>query len=203
MLLLGLNLLGLLLRLHRLERLLRRKLASFGDDERPDFDRHVLEELDGHLVAADPLDRVAADLAPVDAHLVFLPELVGDVGRRDRPEQRAGRAGLDVEAELQLSKTLRDRLGVLEGFRLVLRTPPFDLLNLRHTRGRRLVGEAARKQEVPCVAPRDVHDLAAQANLVEVLAEDDLHQKLDNIADRGTTNDLPRRREAVPSRARV
>ena len=50
---------------------------------------HVLEELDRHRVAPDPLQRVGRDLAPVDTHLPRAPDLVGDVGGRDRAEQRA------------------------------------------------------------------------------------------------------------------
>ena len=42
------------------------------------------------------------DLAAVDPYLLRLPELVDDVGRRDRAEERAGRAGLDLEAEYRL-----------------------------------------------------------------------------------------------------
>ena len=106
---------------------------------------------------------------------MLVPQLVGDVGRRDRAEERAGRAGFDVKAELHFPETLRNRLGVLEGLRFVPRSPLVDLLQLRDARGRRLVGEAAGKEEVPCVTPRDVHDLAAQADLVDVLAEDDFH----------------------------
>ena len=78
--------------LERRELLLGRKLATLGDDERLDLDVHVLEELDRDRVAADALDRVDRDLAPVDANLPRAPDLVGDVGRRDRAEERARRA---------------------------------------------------------------------------------------------------------------
>ena len=68
----------------------------------PHVDGHVREELDRHLVAADPLDRLRQlDLAPVDAHAPLGPELVRDVGRRHGAEEGARRAGRDVEAELR------------------------------------------------------------------------------------------------------
>src|SRR5207245_8022688 len=77
---------------HHLGSRLRWKLATLRDDERLHVDRDVCEELDRHLVAADLLDRIAEpDLAPVDAHLRDPPDLVGQVGRRHRAEQRARR----------------------------------------------------------------------------------------------------------------
>ena len=88
--------------LERGELLLRRKLPALRDDERLHLDLDVLEEHDRDRVAADPLDRVDPDLPPIDPHLVLVPDPVGDVRRRDRSEQRAGRAGLDVEAENRL-----------------------------------------------------------------------------------------------------
>ena len=72
---------------------LGRQLAALGNDQRRTVDGHVGEELDGDLVAADPLDRVGqVDLAAVDADPCAFPELVGDVGRGHRAEERPGRA---------------------------------------------------------------------------------------------------------------
>src|SRR5205807_5991512 len=154
---------------------LGRQLAALRHDERAHLGRHVLEELDRDLVAADALDRVQLDPAPVDAHLVLRPELIGDVGRRDRAEERAGRAGLHVEAQLDLAEPLADRLRILERLRLVPGAPLLDLARLDDAGRSRLVGEPARQQEVARVSARDVHNLAAEADLVDVLAEDDLH----------------------------
>src|SRR5437899_10223615 len=116
--------------LFRSELFLGRQLAAFGHDERPYLDGHILEQLDRDLEAPDPFERLAADLAPVDSDLVFLPQLVRDVGRRDRAEQRAGGPGLDVEAKLDLTEPLRDRLCILERLRLALGAPLFDLAHL-------------------------------------------------------------------------
>ena len=140
---------------------------------RAHLDGDVLEQLDRHLEPSDPLERVAADLAPVDADLVLLPQLVGDVRRRDRSEQRAGGAGLHVESELDLREALRDRLCILERLRLALGTSVLDLAHLRDARRCRRVGETAREEEVARVAARDVHDLAAETDLVDVRTEDD------------------------------
>ena len=50
------------------------------------------------------------------------------------------------------------------------------------------LGQLPRQQEVARVAARDVHDLAAQAELLDVLEQDDLHPA------------TPRRTAATPSR---
>src|SRR5205823_119217 len=49
------------------------------------------------------------------------------------------------------------------------------LLELRDLRRHRDLGEPAREEEVPRVAACDVHDLAAQSDVVHVLGEDHLH----------------------------
>ena len=85
----------------RVELLLWRQLAALGHDRDLERGGHVGKELDRDLVAADPLDRLGqVELAPVDADLLRLPELLGDVGRGDRAEERAGLARGDVEAQL-------------------------------------------------------------------------------------------------------
>ena len=50
-----------------------------------------------------------------------------------------------------------------------------DLAHLGDPGRRRVLGEPARKQVVAGVAARDVDDLAAQAELLDVLEQDDLH----------------------------
>ena len=55
----------------------------------------------GTVCAPDALDRLGQlDLAPVDADLRRAPDLVRDVGRRDRAEQPPARAGAALEAQL-------------------------------------------------------------------------------------------------------
>ncbi len=159
----------------RVELLLGRQLAALGHDEQPQLGGHVAEHLDRHRVAADPLDRADVELAAVDPDLQVLPELVGDVRRGDRAEQRPGRAGLDVEAELRRLEPLRDRARLVGRLRLVPRPLRVALLELAHEPGRRELGEPAREQVVARVAARDVHHLAAQAEALDVLPEDDLH----------------------------
>ena len=51
-------------------------------------------------------------------------------------------------------------------------------LELAHQPGRRHLGEPARQEEVARVAARDVHDLAAEAELVDVLLQNDFHRHL-------------------------
>ena len=163
--------------LDRLQLLLGRKLAALGDDEHARLDRDVREQLDRHLVAPDPLQRlVHPDLAPVDPHLELVPDRLGQLCLRDRPEQHARVPGLDVEADLRLAEALRDLLRLLEALRLVQRAAGVDLLELRDAgRGSRL-RELAREQEVPRVPTRDVDDFTAQADLLDVFPENDLHQ---------------------------
>ena len=50
------------------------------------------------------------------------------------------------------------------------------LLELGHLRGRGHLGEAAREQVVAGEAARHADHVAAQANVIDVAAEDDVHQ---------------------------
>src|SRR5206468_3030315 len=124
-------------------------------------------------VAADSLDRARVDLAPVDADLLLAPELVDDVGRSDRAEERTGRACLDLEAEHRLLERRRDRLRVFDGLRLVARPLRVALLELGDARRRRLLRELAGQEEVARVATRNGDDVAAKTDVVDVLQEDD------------------------------
>src|SRR5215208_1896380 len=163
----------------RIELLLRGQLAALGHDRDLQRGGHVGEELDRDLVAPDPLDRLGhVELAPVDAHPLGLPELLGDVGRGDRAEERAGLTCGNVEAQLCAFDLLRDLLGLLEALRLMPRALLLVLAQLGHLGRRGRLGELARQQVVPRVAGSDVHDLAAKADLLEVLSEDDLHRHL-------------------------
>src|SRR5207244_13086467 len=128
-----------------------RQRSAFGHDERPSLDGHILEQLDRNLETSDPFERLAADPSPIDTDLVLLPQLIRDVGRRDRTEQRAGGPGLHVEAKLDLTEPLRDRLCILERLRLALTAPLFDLAHLGDASRRRLVGETPRQAEGPRV----------------------------------------------------
>ena len=122
--------------------------------------------LDRDGVAADPLDRVHLELAAVDADLLLLPEPVGDVRRGDRAEERAGRACVDVEPQLERLEPRRRsraprRPSSPRGVPAARRASRARATSA----GRRHLGEPARQQEVARVAARDVHDLAAQAEL--------------------------------------
>ena len=115
------------------------------------------------------------DLAPVDAHLRPLPDRVREVRRGDRAEQRAGRAGLDVEAQLERLELRGDLARLVERLRLVAGAPLVALPELRHLGGRRRLGEPPRQQVVPGEPAGDRHDVAAQPHLLDVFSEDDVH----------------------------
>ena len=168
--------LGRLGGLHRGELFLGRQLATLGHDHQLDLGRDALEQVDRHRVAADPLDVVDADLAAVDADLADAPDLVGDVGRRDRAEERPGRAGLDVEPQDELAERLGDLVGLFGAARLVHRLLGVDALDLLHPSLRRDLGEVARQQEVAGVPAGDVDDLATQAELLHVFEQDHVHR---------------------------
>ena len=164
----------------RLELLFRRQLAALGHDQRPHLGADVLEDVDRDLVAADPFDRLRqVDLPPIDADLLRAPELVGDVRGGDRSEQGAGRTRLDVEAKLGILEHGRDLARLVDRARLVAGTLLVAPFHLGNARGRRCLGELARQQVVAGEAARDRDDVAAEADLVDVLQEDDLrrHQR--------------------------
>ena len=167
--------LRLLGRLERRELLLGRELLALRCDDELDLGDDVGEHLERHGVPADPLDRVHLELAAVDAELLLLPEPVGDVRRGDRAEERSRRAGVHVEAKLDALDALRDRLCLVGRLRLVPRTLGVALLELLDEPGRRDLREPAGQQEVARVPAGDVHHVAAQAELVDVLLEDDFH----------------------------
>src|SRR6185437_666547 len=80
--------------------------------------------------------------------------------------------------------------------RLVAGTVRLPLLQLGDTRRRGLLGEAPGQEEVARIATGDRDDVAAQADVVDVREEDDLH--LSGLPDR---RDLPDRRgRAAPRR---
>ena len=179
-----LEFLGRLLRFCRrllLGDLLGRQLAAVGQDadhERRHLRLDLLEDPHRHRVAADALDRLRElDLPAVDAHLVLLPELVRDVRGGHRAEERAGRAGLHLEAQLRLLEHLLDLARLVGRRRLVARAVRLALLELAQPRRRRLLGQPPRQQEVPGVAPRDVDDVSAQTDVLDVLEEDELHRR--------------------------
>ena len=70
---------------------------------------------------------------------------------------------------------LRDLLRLLEALRLVPRALLLALAQLGDLRGRGRLGELARQQEVAREAAGDVDDLAAEADLLDVLQQDDFH----------------------------
>ena len=79
----------------------------------------VGEEVDLDGVAADPLDRLHLELAPVDADLLLVPEPVGDVGRGHRAEERRRSGRRCVEAQLERLDPAGDRARLVDRLRLV------------------------------------------------------------------------------------
>src|SRR6185312_16373217 len=158
-------------------------------------------------VAADALDRLGeVDLPPVDADLELLPDLVGDVGRRHGPEEGSLWAGVHVEAKLGLAQLLGDLLRVLEALRLVARALCLSLLELGHAGRRRLLGEPPRPEVVPHIAARNRHDIPAQADLLHVFQEDDVHGLPGDVGEKcHLTRTLDRDRDLLlvaPARSR-
>ena len=92
------------------------------------------------------------------------------------PKRTPVSPGLDVEAELRLAEPLRDLLRLPDALRLVQGPARVHLLELLDAGGRGRLRELARQEEVTCVPARDVDDLAAQAELVHVFPENDLHR---------------------------
>ena len=88
----------------------------------------------GAIAIREAIARAAIDPATIDADLPRSPQLVGDVGWRDRAEQHALRACLDLEAEHGLRQGLGDRLRLLDRPGLVPRPLRVATLDLRHER---------------------------------------------------------------------
>jgi hypothetical protein len=152
------------------------KLPALRNDERLHLDLHVLEERDRNGVAADALDRVDLHLAPVHPDLARAPDLVGDVRRRYRAEERARGAGLDLEAEHGLPEHLGDLVRLLGASGLALRALGLHALELGDAGRCRHFGQAAREQVVARVPAGDVDDVPAQPELLDILEQDELHR---------------------------
>ena len=155
--------------------LLGRQVAAFGHDEGLHLGGDPLEHVHRDAEAADPLDHVEVDLAAVDADLARPPDLLGDVGRRDGAEERTCRAGLDLEPQDGLRQRRRDLGGLLGRGGLVPGALLFDPADLGDAPGGRDLGELPGEQVVARVAALHVDDVALQAELLDVAAQDDLH----------------------------
>src|SRR6185503_7964997 len=83
--------------------------------------------------------------------------------------------GLHLERQHRLAERVRDRLGLLGRRGLVTRPLRLALLELGDLRTRRPLGEPPGEEEVAGVTVGDVHDLAAQPELLDVVEEDDVH----------------------------
>src|SRR5690606_29452185 len=144
----------------------------------PDLDLrlHVGVEADGDLVDAERLDG----LVQVDHALLHFREALGlqlvlDVRRGDGAEELAFLADLGGEGEGDFLEALGDRrggvaAGVLGGFQALLLLG--DALLVAEGR---LVGDAARQQEVAGVASRDLDDVTRVAEVVHGLTKNDFH----------------------------
>ena len=75
------------------------------------------------------------------------------------------------------SSTFWISLGLVGRRRLVARAVRLALLELAQPRRGGLLGQPSRQQEVAGVAPRDVDDVSAQPDVVDVLEEDELHRR--------------------------
>ena len=165
--------LGPLGRLERCQLLLGRQVAALGDDEGLHLGRHPLEHVDRDAEAADPLDHVEVDLAAVDADLPRPPELLlGDVGRRDRAEERTCRAGLDLNAGWSSSawpRSPRPGRTSAASWRAACRSG-----DLGDAPG--VATSASRREQVVAGVPAlDVDDVALEADLLDVAGQDDFH----------------------------
>src|SRR4029079_8025558 len=104
-------------------------------------------------------------------------ELLGDVRRRDGAEELALFADARREGELHLLEPLRDVVrgaAALVLARLEAVTLLRDPLEVAR---RRLVGEAARQQEVACVSVLDRDDVAWLSQVLDCLTENDFHEE--------------------------
>jgi hypothetical protein len=122
---------------------------------------------------------VQVDLPPVDANLPRAPDFVGHVRRRHRAEQTAGRPGRLLEPQHRLGQRLGDRLRLFDGPSLLAGTDLVALLDLGHLGRRGALREAPGDEEVARVPVGDADHVAAQAELLDVLDEDDLHQPVE------------------------
>src|SRR5260221_6111647 len=132
-------------------------------------------DLHGHAGLAQGLERFGhLDLPLVDLEALRL-ERGRDVRRGDRPVQRVVVADPAADLDLELADPLRDRLGralLFEIARLGELLFPLDLALVVVGHDER---ELARQQVVPSIAGRDLHDVAAAAQVFDVLSEDDFH----------------------------
>ena len=115
------------------------------------------------------------DLAAIDPHLPRAPDLVRDVGRRDRAEERSRRTGFDLEGEDRLGEHRGDLLRLIGASSLVPGALRLDALELGDAGRRGGLGQPARQEVVARVTAGDVDDVTAQAELLHVLKEDDVH----------------------------
>ena len=127
-------------------------------------------EAHGDGVVARLLDRLGEVHAAAVNLVALLLERVGDVHRRDGAVEQAVLADLALEAEAQVFHLRRLRLGARALARLALeqgRALGLDLLDVAR---RRLDGEPARQEVVARETGLDLHDLAARAEVIHVLA---------------------------------
>src|SRR5918997_2069111 len=153
--------------------------TSLRRDDRLHVRGHALVHLDRDHVGTGGPDRLLErDLAPVDANAARLLDRVDDFLRGDRPEQATIFARGVRDGQDGLAQQLRVLARPLRG----LPACPLRGLGapLRLGDGPRggWLGEPARRQVVAQVPWRDVDDLTAAAERVDVLEEDRLrHQR--------------------------
>ena len=175
---------------------------------------HVGEDLDRHRVAADPLDRRRRPSLRRSTRIFWSSQSLSAtfVAVTEPKSDPVGPALTSNRSSVASSRSAI-ALRLVGRLRLVARPLRVAPLELAHEPGRRELGEPARQQEVARVAARDVHDLAAQAEALDVLTENDLHRASgprDRRGRRGRGARRPRGRRgprprtaAAPSRARA
>ena len=95
-------------------------------------------------------------------------------------EPKSEPVGPALTSKRSSSPSIRSAIARASSTRLRVVAGPLGVapLELAHEPGRRHLGEAAREEEVARVAARDVDDLAAETELVDVLLENDFHRHL-------------------------
>ena len=171
--------LGRLGGLHRGQLLLGRQLAALGDDERLHLGGDVLEDLDRDRVAADALDRRRARSCGGRRGSCASRQISSamSVGVTEPKSEPVGPAFTSKRSSVLRRASSAISLRLLGRARLVARALRLDRASSSATRpGVADLGEPAREQVVAGVAARDVDDVAAQAELLDVAEQDDLHR---------------------------
>src|SRR6266851_6508894 len=149
--------------------------GSFSHDADLEVRRDVAMELHRNGVVAELLDRLRElQLAAVQLE-AFGGERLGDVAAGDRAVERLGLADLAGNLDLDAGHPLRHCLGdllILELFHVELHALALDLLFVALGRQQR---HLPRQEVVARVAVRDLQQVAAASEMVDVFSQYDFH----------------------------